>query len=166
MNKASNLLKISNANIVLFLFIILIFALIIIFVILEAKKPKPVQENLYLFGGRNPNGKFNCCGNIDWYLGPKAYKKDCPGTIPPAFQDVRDYYASIQENFTNAPSNDPYKKKGFNKQVEECAQKGLKPAYNPSICTKDNTNLVPEANCKCIDEFGSCKECFPKVSFD
>lgn len=40
-----------------------------------------------------------CCGNIDWYLGPEKYKKKCPGKTPPAFQDTRDYYASIQENF-------------------------------------------------------------------
>lgn len=40
-----------------------------------------------------------CCGNIDWYLGPKRYAKKCPGKVPPAFKDTKDYYASIQENF-------------------------------------------------------------------
>lgn len=42
-----------------------------------------------------------CCGNIDWYLGPQKYSKKCPGKVPPAFEDVKDYYASLQENFTS-----------------------------------------------------------------
>jgi hypothetical protein len=40
-----------------------------------------------------------CCGNIDWYLGEKKYQQKCPDQVPPAFKDVKDYYASIQENF-------------------------------------------------------------------
>jgi len=40
-----------------------------------------------------------CCGNIDWYLGPEKYKQKCPGKVPPAFTDAKDYYSTLQENF-------------------------------------------------------------------
>jgi len=48
---------------------------------------------------KNKTGCPACCGNIDWYLGPKEYSQKCPGSVPPAFKDTKDYYASIQENF-------------------------------------------------------------------
>jgi len=61
----------------------------------------------YLKKGTGPTCQINkkkvgcppCCGNIDWYLGPQEYFKKCGKSAPPAFPDLKDYYASIQENF-------------------------------------------------------------------
>lgn len=89
-----------NGYMVLFLIVVLVFSLVIIFVILEAKpRLDKVKESFHQCQGRNPNGKYECCGNIDWYLGPKKYEKECPGKVPPAFKDMKEYYASLQENF-------------------------------------------------------------------
>ncbi len=48
---------------------------------------------------KNKAGCPPCCGNIDWYLGPKEYEEKCGKGTPPAFPTLQDYYASIQENF-------------------------------------------------------------------
>jgi len=165
--------SLSSSHMVLFLLIILIFALVITFVILEAK-PKENYVNYnqpknYPFGSKDPNNCPTCCGNIDWYLGPKLYQKYCPGDVPPAFEDTKaynayysprettnaeNYYGKLQENFTGVDS--------FIKQNNECKEKGLKAAYNPNICVeKGKIN----ANCKCVDELGNCKECYPPIEF-
>ena len=84
------------STMLLFLIIFFVF-FVVIFLFMKLKGDG--KEGFYQFLGRNPDGKFACCGNIDWYLGEQQYQKDCPGSVPPAFQDARDYYTSIQENF-------------------------------------------------------------------
>lgn len=167
--------SLSSSHMVLFLLILLIFSLVITFVILEAK-PKNKESfvaynkpKIYPFGGREPNSCPTCCGNIDWYLGPKLYKDYCPGDVPPAFEDTKaynayyspredtqaqNYYGKLQESFTNSNS--------FKKQNEECKEKGLKAAHNPDICVE---NGEINANCKCTDDLNNCKECYPPIKF-
>ncbi len=105
--------------------LIIIGFFLIIFIILNLRKPNQV-ENFKVVGGPNCPYKTDescpwvqqgtgpacqikedhagcpaCCGNIDWYLGPKIYGEKCPGKVPPAFQDARDYYGTLQESFTS-----------------------------------------------------------------
>ena len=132
---------ISSSHMVIFLILILIFSLFITYIILDAKKTK---EN-YTGRGRDPNSPPKCCGNIDWYLGEKKYNEYCP---------QRQYYGKLQETFTGADS--------FIKESNECKDKGLKLAYNPSVCTV-NDEYEPSANCKCVDDKNKCKECYAKI---
>jgi len=55
---------------------------------------------------KNKAGCPPCCGNIDWYLGPKEYEEKCGKGTPPAFPTLQDYYASIQENFMSEKNVD------------------------------------------------------------
>jgi len=154
----------SKSNIILLIIVILAFVLLIIYVVFQTI-PKNGQgknlESFHLYEGRNPFGAPECCGNIDWYLGPKEYKQYCPKSAPPAFENTEQYYAYLQEGFTGANSYGGQKE--FLKQASDCAASGLKPAYNPHICQKNNTDIVVDANCKCTDEFGNCKKCFDKI---
>jgi len=149
------------------LLLILAIAIFVFVIFLGIRKYMQMNEHFYRFGGRDPNPGAcqSCCGNIDWYLGPKAYKKYCPDSIPPAFQDARDYYASIQEGFTGADSYAG--QKDFLKQDKDCKKENpdWQASYNPTICTK-GINYVPNANCKCTDKKGNCAKCFPKLDFD
>lgn len=166
--------SLSSSHMVLFLLILLIFSLVITFVILEAK-PKNKENfvaydkpKIYPFGGREPDNCPECCGNIDWYLGPKLYKEYCPEDVPPAFENTKaynayyfpredeqaqNYYGKLQESFTNTT---------FQKQKEQCKKKGLLPSYNPTICLQEGKIT---ANCKCVDEFNNCKKCYPPIQY-
>jgi hypothetical protein len=64
----------------------------------------------------------------------------------------------LEEYFGNLQENLPW----FERQAGECKQKGLKPVYNPAVCTEGDT-YEPSANCKCVDENNNCKECYGKV---
>lgn len=154
--------NLSNSTMTLFLLFVLIIALVITFAIL-AGRPKRL-ENFRLYGGRNPKGSFDCCGNIDWFLGPKLYKKTCPGDVPPAFQDTSAYNAYY--NPINNPQAHKYFEKlqeNFTNQEKECKEENLLPSYNPTICTVDK-QYNPYANCKCVDAKNNCKKCFPNIN--
>ena len=106
--------SLSDSSMTLLLLFVLVIALAITFAILSAKNKR--MENFHQYSGRNPNGCFDCCGNIDWFLG-KYYKKLCPGSVPPAFQNTSAYnsyynpmndpenshkhFNNLQENFSN-----------------------------------------------------------------
>lgn len=49
---------------------------------------------------------------------------------------------------------------------KECEKKGLKPAYLPTSCLNSNGNIKPFSNCKCVDDEGVCKICYPKIVKD
>jgi hypothetical protein len=66
---------------------------------------------------------------------------------------LEEYFGNLQENLS-----------GFDRQASECKQKGLKPAYNPTVCT-DGDTYEPSANCKCVDKKNNCKECYNKINF-
>ena len=127
-------------------------------------------ESFYQFGGRDPNkcGKIACCGNLDWYLGAEEYAKACPGSIPPAFENASEYYATLQENFQSAPREGDVSYAGsseFEKQDRECkaTNKDWSAAYNPMVCT-EGINYVPMANCKCVDKQQNCSKCFKAIN--
>lgn len=152
--------SLSDSSMTLLLLFVLVIALAITFAILSAKNKR--MENFHQFSGRNPNGCFDCCGNIDWFLGPKYYKKLCPGSVPPAFQSTSAY------NSYYNPMNDPENShKHFNKlqenfsNKEECPE-GESPAYNPHICSKKG-KIDPYANCQCVDNKNNCTKCYPNV---
>jgi len=44
----------------------------------------------------------------------------------------------------------------------ECEKDGLKPAFMPTIC-QIGDNLNAYANCKCVDNNGKCKICYPDI---
>jgi len=46
-----------------------------------------------------------------------------------------------------------------------CKEQGLKPSYMPKACYIDG-NLNSYANCKCEDEKGNCKICYPEIKKD
>ena len=100
-----------------------------------------------------------CYGNADWYLGEKEYSQMCPDSTPPAFENTRSSHCSnIQENFCSTQAPVP---KYYENIIEECNQLGYEPAYN-KICSEDN-KLKTNANCKCSDNLGNCKMCFPPI---
>jgi len=159
---------------VLFLLFVLVIALIITFAILAGKKNR---ESYKTWGGPMKKNCPTCCGNVDRYLGPQLYKNYCPNSTPPAFENTQQYdnyyfpqdtdnahnfFAKMQENFV-AGRNEG--KSNFEKQITECKEKGLKPAYNPDICTENN-NYKPYSNCKCVDDKNNCKECYPPINLD
>lgn len=141
---------IDKINIIL---VAIIFITFIVFIILQLVKNKKninqMRENF-----RNQQ-KYNsaCCGNADWNLGEKEYKRECPDSTPPAFENTRGSHCSyIRENFTSNEDK---------KVMNECRKLGHKPAYN-QICVQDE-KLVTNANCKCSDSLNNCKVCFPKI---
>ena len=74
---------IDKINIIL---VAVIFIAFIVFIIVQLfnnkKKINQMRENF-----RNQQ-RYNraCCGNADWHLGEKEYKKMCPDSTPPAFE--------------------------------------------------------------------------------
>ena len=66
-------------------------------------------------------------------------------------KEVRCGSEKLEEYFGNLPEN----LSGFERQAGECKQKGLKPKYNPAVCTEGDT-YEPSAN---------CKECYGKVKY-
>ena len=47
----------------------------------------------------------------------------------------------------------------------ECKEQGLKPAFMHSICVVDG-KLKPFSNCKCMNDKGECKVCYPEIKKD
>jgi hypothetical protein len=121
---------------------------------LNAKKTTESYNNYQPFRGRAPNGPPGCCGNLDWYLGDQKYAQYCAGKEGSCGgEKLEEYFGNLQENLS-----------GFDRQAAECKQKGLKPAYNPAVCTEGDT-YEPSANCKCVDGKNNCKECYGKVKY-
>lgn len=169
----------SGSFMVVFLILILIFALFMTYLILNAKKTSESYTNYdpyKPFRGRAPNAPPGCCGNLDWYLGTEGYNKYCgvngsgangsangggcsaggnvAGNVASDNNNnLHEYFGNLQENVS-----------GFQRQADECKQKGLKAAYNPSVCTVDD-EYQPSANCKCMDEKNNCKECYGKIKY-
>jgi hypothetical protein len=175
----------SGSFMVVFLILILIFALFITYLILNAKKTSESYTNYDAykpFRGRAPNAPPGCCGNLDWYLGTEGYDKYCGangggsngggsngggcsagGNVADNVSgngasdnnnNLHEYFGNLQENVS-----------GFQRQADECKQKGLKAAYNPTVCTDEGDTYEPSANCKCVDEKNNCKECYGKINF-
>jgi hypothetical protein len=136
---------------VVFLILVLIFSLFITYLVLNAKTTTESYDNYQPYRGRAPNAPPSCCGNLDWYLGDKKYQEYCSGKDE---EKMVEYFGNLQENLTD-----------FQRQNNECKKKGLKPAYNPSVCTDKNT-YEPSANCKCVDEKNNCKICYEKIKLD
>jgi hypothetical protein len=69
------------------------------------------------------------------------------------------------ESFENKTKNDSsylYPVKGLQ---SICAKENLKPSYMPKACYMNGT-LNSYANCKCEDERGNCKICYPVIKKD
>jgi hypothetical protein len=147
---------INKINIILVSVIFITFIVFIAFRLFQnSKKINQMKENF-----RN-HERYNraCYGNADWYLGEKEYKQLCPDSTPPAFENTRSSHCSnIQENFCSTQAPVP---KYYENIIEECNQLGYEPAYN-KICSEDN-KLKTNANCKCSDNLGNCKMCFPPI---
>jgi hypothetical protein len=144
----------SGPFMVVFLILILIFALFITYILLNAKKTTESYNNYQPYRGRAPNGPPGCCGNLDWYMGSEKYTQYCAGKDGSnGNEKLEEYFGNLQEDLS-----------GFKQQVDECKQNGLKPAYNPAVCTKGDT-YEPSANCKCVDKKNNCKECMEKVKY-
>jgi hypothetical protein len=63
-----------------------------------------------------------------------------------------------RENFKNYL----YPVKGLS---NECESQGLKPAFMPTSCVIDN-KMNPYSNCKCMNNKGECKVCYPEIKKD
>lgn len=142
---------IDKINIIL---VAVIFITFIVFIILQLvnnkKKINQMREN---FRNQQKYNSAACCGNADWHLGEKEYKRECPHSTPPAFENTRGSHCSyIRENFTSESDE---------KIMKECERDGHKMAYN-QICVQDE-KLVTDANCKCSDDLNNCKVCFSKI---
>jgi hypothetical protein len=136
---------------VVFLILILIFALFITYLVMGMKKTTEKYDNYYKpFGGRPPNAPPSCCGNLDWYMGEKKYQEYCAGKDE---EKMVEYFGNLQENLTD-----------FERQNEECKTKGLKAAYNPTVCTEEDS-YKPAANCKCVDNKNNCKICYDEIRY-
>lgn len=68
-------------------------------------------------------------------------------------------YININETF----SNYLYPIKGLQ---GICEKDGLKPAFMPSSCIKENGNFDPYSNCMCVDKNGICKKCYPEIKIN
>ncbi len=66
-------------------------------------------------------------------------------------EKLEEYFGNLQENLS-----------GFERQAGKCKQKGLKPAYNPAVCTEGDTYEL-SANCKYVDKKNNCKEFYGKI---
>ena len=137
----------------------IIFITFIVFIILQlVKNKKKINQMRESFMNQQ---KYNsaCCGNADWNLGEKEYKRECPDSTPPAFENTRGSHCSyIRENFTSNYTPTPIY---YEKLIKECNKLGHEPAYN-QICVQDE-KLVTNANCMCSDNLNNCKSCFPKI---
>jgi hypothetical protein len=143
----------SGAFMVVFLLLILIFALFITFLILNKNKVNESYGNYKPFRGRAPDAPPSCCGNLDWYLGSKKYNEYCSGKEENYDKEkLQEFFGNLQENISR--SND-----------DDCKKMGLKPAYNPSVCTEEDS-YEPSANCKCVDNNNNCKLCYDKIKFN
>jgi hypothetical protein len=113
--------------------------------------------------GRDPNGKLNCCGNMDWYFG-KNYNNFCGGYSPKAFakiENIEGFELNSEMIAKDAlVGNDEY-----HTLDNKCRKinKNWKGAFNPTICTKGE-NLISEANCMCIDKNYNCAKCYKKIN--
>jgi len=73
-------------------------------------------------------------------------------------------YESI-ESFTNSDIDDIYLYPTQDLGVE-CAKDGLiAPAFGPTICQIGN-DIIPYANCKCLDGSGKCVKCYEPIKRD
>ena len=139
----------------------IIFIAFLVFIVVRLvqnkKKINQMRENF-----RN-HERYNreCCGNADWHLGEKEYRKMCPDSTPPAFYNTRSSHCSnIKENFTSAQTHVP---KYYEDIIEECNELGYEPVFESKICSKDN-KLRTNALCKCKDMIsGDCKVCLPPI---
>ena len=138
--------------------VIIIFIAFLVFIVVRLvqnkRKINQMRENF-----RNQE-RYNseCCGNADWHLGEKEYRKICPDSTPPAFENTRSNHCSyLQENFRYDNEND-------NKNRKECKGKGYELAENRSCV--ENGKLRTNANCKCVDDKKNCKICFPPYKLD
>ena len=99
-----------------------------------------------------------CYGNADWHLGEKEYKRMCPDSTPPAFENTRSSHCSyFQENFTSIQTSVP---KYYENTIEECNKLGYEPVFESKICSRDN-KVITDSLCKCSDKKGNCMVCLP-----
>lgn len=142
----------------------IIFVAFLVFIVVRLvqnnKNINQMKENF-----RN-HERYNrtCYGNADWHLGEKKYKRLCPDSTPPAFENTRSSHCSnIQENFTSAQIPVP---KYYENTIKECNELGYNPVFESRICSKDN-KLRTNALCKCSDKIShDCKVCFPPYKLD
>ena len=76
----------------------------------------------------------------------------------------KEEFRNQKENFENLVNSENYLYpiKGLG---GECKEQGLKPAYMPSICVVDG-KLKSFSNCKCMNDKGECKVCYPEIKKD
>ncbi len=138
---------------------IIILTILIIIILCKTKIIESFEFRPYF--GRDPN-KFNCCGNMDWYLADE-YQKYCPGVTPTAFVNVENIEGF--EVKTEMTAKDAYiGNLEYHIEDDKCKKmnKNWKSAYNPSICIQDG-KLISEANCQCIDKNNDCVKCYKKI---
>jgi hypothetical protein len=71
-------------------------------------------------------------------------------------------YESFDNQIKSEPENYLYPVK---KLSGICAKDGLKPSYMPKACYIDG-KMNTYANCKCEDDKGNCKICYPEIKKD
>jgi hypothetical protein len=69
---------------------------------------------------------------------------------------------NIIESFKNDDKTYLYPVKGLQ---SICSKEGLLPSFMPKACYIDG-NMNSYANCKCEDERGNCKICYPTIQRD
>jgi len=69
------------------------------------------------------------------------------------------------ENFENNVVNNTSYLYPIKKLSPICAKEGLKASFMPKACFVDG-KLNSYANCKCEDEKGNCKICYPEIKRD
>ena len=145
-----------------YIFIIIIIIIIgFIFYIFNEQKKEHFE--FPMFFGRNPDGKFSCCGNMDWYLG-EDYRKYCGKTCHKDFVQTEltegfEVKTEMVEETANIGNSE------YDKELKKCQafNKEWIAAYNPSVCQEEET-VIAEANCMCIDKkFRKCRKCYPKI---
>ena len=77
-------------------------------------------------------------------------------------KDQYEHYISIVPNNSKNDTSYLYPIK---KLQPICKKEGLKPSYMPKACYVDG-KMNSYANCKCEDEKGNCKICYPTIEKD
>jgi len=72
------------------------------------------------------------------------------------------YNENIEESFSNNDDSYLYPIRGLS---NICKENNLYPSYMPKVCYVDG-NLNSYANCKCEDNKGNCKICYPTIKKD
>ena len=77
----------------------------------------------------------------------------------------KNYYESFDNKINDTTGTTSDYLYPIKKLTPICSKEGLKPSYMPKACYVDG-KMNSYANCKCEDDKGNCKICYPDIKKD